>query len=761
MSGYFWACSRIAFALVTILCLAAAPALADVNEINGLSQRAKELAQAGNLSEAIPLAEQAVGMARTQLEAKSPLLAVCLNRLAGLYRDAGRYDEAERNYKEAIEIRRSVDPDQYPDSLNDLGLLYWDISRYGEAEQLFKQVVGLYREKLGPNHEYVATAATNLGLLYRDMGRYEDAENVMLQGKTIREKLTTSTRDEDIANSDSNLAGLYRDMGRPAEAEPLARKALALREKLFGRDHPVVASSMNVLAEIQRVRGHSDEAEELLNSALAIRKKAFGADNLRVATNLNSLGAVYESQGKLSAAEKAYKAALAIRERQLKPRFPFHPDLATSQANLGALYKAQMRYSEAEPLLRSALAIREKTLGPAHPDYLKTLMLLGDLLRAQGRQGDADPLFDRAQSIRRTAIRQVNVLFGTNRKQVAQAKTFEFGSARSERVSFGVASVWVPTELNPPAPALETSPEARGALRAPRDETTDSAHLIIRGKAPLSEPDLVQQANKTLGEARNYQSQALIFVHGFNVSFENAVKRTAQIAYDLDFDGPVFLFTWPSRGGNTLISNIIHVFDYTADSKSADASVDDLRIFLENIARQVGAQKLHVLAHSMGNKILLDALKDSALKQELPQLHLGEVVLASPDVDRVLFGQRTGKLEGLAAKLTLYASRSDKALIASQFFWKSAPAGYVEEGKTPVLAKNVESIDITAAGDNFFGLNHDVFATNPQITRDIRMIFERDKHPPDARGQDFQSKAAAQGEYWLYTVAPAKQAKLP
>jgi esterase/lipase superfamily enzyme len=299
------------------------------------------------------------------------------------------------------------------------------------------------------------------------------------------------------------------------------------------------------------------------------------------------------------------------------------------------------------------------------------------------------------------------------------------------------------------------------ASQASRDETTDPAHLVIRGKALVSVADLVQQANKTLSEARIYQGQALIFVHGFNVSFENAVKRAAQIAYDLEFDGPVLLFTWPSRGGDTLLSSLIHVFDYTADSKSAEVSADYLRAFLEDIAKQIGVRKLHVLAHSMGNKVLLDALKDSALKQTLPKLHLGEIILASPDVERARFGQLTAAIQGLAAKLTLYASRSDKALIASQFFWKSAPAGYVEEGKIPVLANNVESIDITAAGDTFFGLNHDVFATNPQITKDIRTIFERERHPPNARGRDFESKVAPQGEYWVYKLAPAKQAGLP
>ncbi len=37
-------------------------------------------------------------------------------------------------------------------------------------------------------------------------------------------------------------------------------------------------------------------------------------------------------------------------------------------------------------------------------------------------------------------------------------------------------------------------------------------------------------------------------MHGYNTSFDNALYRTAQIAYDLDFDGATFLYSWPSGG---------------------------------------------------------------------------------------------------------------------------------------------------------------------------------------------------------------------
>jgi tetratricopeptide (TPR) repeat protein len=109
MYGYVRVCLQMTFVFsVTVGGLFGGPASADTNEINSLSERTKEIAQAGNPSEAIPLAERAVKMARAEPEANSALLAVCLNRLAGHYRDAGRYAEAEPLFKRALAIREKA-----------------------------------------------------------------------------------------------------------------------------------------------------------------------------------------------------------------------------------------------------------------------------------------------------------------------------------------------------------------------------------------------------------------------------------------------------------------------------------------------------------------------------------------------------------------------------------------------------------------------------------------------------------------------------
>ena len=87
--------------------------------------------------------------------------------------------------------------------------------------------------------------------------------------------------------------------------------------------------------------------------------------------------------------------------------------------------------------------------------------------------------------------------------------------------------------------------------------------------------------------------EALVFIHGYNVSFENAVKRTAQIAYDLQFPGAPVCYSWPSRGG---------LADYTRDENQAEWTVVHLHTFLQELVQQSGAKSVHLIAHSMGNR---------------------------------------------------------------------------------------------------------------------------------------------------------------
>ena len=98
---------------------------------------------------------------------------------------------------------------------------------------------------------------------------------------------------------------------------------------------------------------------------------------------------------------------------------------------------------------------------------------------------------------------------------------------------------------------------------------------------------------------RSDEQDALVFVHGYNVTFDDAARRTAQLAYDLGFKGPAVLFSWPSQGA---------LAGYNKDARNVELSVDSLRSLLTDLSRTANVKRIHVIAHSMGNRALVGAL---------------------------------------------------------------------------------------------------------------------------------------------------------
>ena len=121
-------------------------------------------------------------------------------------------------------------------------------------------------------------------------------------------------------------------------------------------------------------------------------------------------------------------------------------------------------------------------------------------------------------------------------------------------------------------------------------------------------------------------------MHGYFVTFDDALFRAAQISYDLDFDGIPFVYSWPSVAGLT---------GYVLDRGRARDARDQLREFIDTVAKESGAKEVHLIAHSMGADPLLEVLRD--ISRSEPQIarsgkpRFGEIILAAPDVTRESF----------------------------------------------------------------------------------------------------------------------------
>jgi len=175
--------------------------------------------------------------------------------------------------------------------------------------------------------------------------------------------------------------------------------------------------------------------------------------------------------------------------------------------------------------------------------------------------------------------------------------------------------------------------------------------------------------------------QVLLFVHGYNVSFDDGVYRTAQIATDLNFKGPSVLYSWPSNAAT---------FRYVADKEHSLSTLGAFKTFLIDLSRHSAATTIHVIAHSMGNNALLHALAELAAEQQKAAPHFREIIMAAPDVDRREFRRLATAFKSSADRITLYAARNDRALGASEFLQGDPRLG---DANPMFLYKGIDSID--------------------------------------------------------------------
>ncbi len=171
-----------------------------------------------------------------------------------VYREQGRFTEAEPLLKRALSIREKALGPAHPDviqSLNNLAGLYHDQGRTAEAEPLLKRAQDLEERTAAQVALWQSYMA--LGTAAHQKGKYAEAEINFKAGLAIAEEFRPEG--QHLASNLNNLATLYDDQGRYAEAQPLVKRALAIVEKALGPEHPHVAQSLNNLALLYQAGG--------------------------------------------------------------------------------------------------------------------------------------------------------------------------------------------------------------------------------------------------------------------------------------------------------------------------------------------------------------------------------------------------------------------------------------------------------------------------------------------------------------------------
>jgi esterase/lipase superfamily enzyme len=249
---------------------------------------------------------------------------------------------------------------------------------------------------------------------------------------------------------------------------------------------------------------------------------------------------------------------------------------------------------------------------------------------------------------------RVPILVATTRQKSTTAKGVWFGGERGAATSYASVVVSIPPDAARKIGEVQWPTSLPG--NPARDFVTVSADYLERKAFAAA---IAAEAKRT------GRSKVLVFVHGFNNRFDEAVYRFAQIHHDAKAPSIPVLFTWPSRGEVLLRS-------YTYDRDSATYSRDALEELLDMLAAYPNITEVAILAHSMGNWLVLEALRGRALRMakvtsKAKVDKLKNAMLVAPDVDVDVFRTQIARMGTNRPKFLLFVSQDDGALKASRF----------------------------------------------------------------------------------------------
>jgi len=323
------------------------------------------------------------------------------------------------------------------------------------------------------------------------------------------------------------------------------------------------------------------------------------------------------------------------------------------------------------------------------------------------------------------------VWFGTNRKPVdANDPGKGFGSEPDDQMHFGKRVVRIPTTHRP---GELGSPLWRRLLSGVDDRISVDPATVLAPDAFTSD------VRRFLAGLDPSDRNILVYLHGFNTSFDEAAARAAQLGFDLKVPGITAFYSWPSRG---------NLSGYVSDLSAIEASEGQIAEFLVKVSQLAERGKVHIIAHSMGNRGLLRALYHATTQAALRSgARFGQIFLSAPDVDAKVFKELAGVYPLVAEHTTLYVADQDKAIAALEWLTDEVRAG----GAPPVLV--MPGIDtIRVHGTSLFRLGHSYFAEEPAVLRDIRAQLQW-REPPEQRraryGWPMRDNAAGVTGAWV------------
>lgn len=221
--------------------------------------------------------------------------------------------------------------------------------------------------------------------------------------------------------------------------------------------------------------------------------------------------------------------------------------------------------------------------------------------------------------------------------------------------------------------------------------------------------------NAELARRPKGQKNVFIFIHGYNTLFSEALYRFSQMAVDSESTAVPVLFTWASRAQTEA-----YVYDNNSATIARDALEETIRTALAS-----NAERVSIMAHSMGNWVTVEALRQMRMSGKLANAdRIGNVILAAPDIDVDVFKSQLKRFGKPAKPFVVIVSRDDKALGFSNFIagGKNRLGAYTNDEELVDLGAVVVDMSDVKAMDQF---NHGKFAQLAEIAPQMRAMLSQ------------------------------------
>ncbi len=350
---------------------------------------------------------------------------------------------------------------------------------------------------------------------------------------------------------------------------------------------------------------------------------------------------------------------------------------------------------------------------------------------------------------------RIELLYVTDRRDALQRRRLEYDWKRAESLTAGACWVDLGRGLQWDE-LLKISRSAKRPRAVPIEIGTpfELTHFPRRPRLRIDEAGCVsedaaydracqaaQNEFKAEVERRLTQTpakEALVYVHGFNNTFDDAMATLAQLWHFVGRRGVPIAYTWPAGSGVSFSA-------YARDRESGEFTVSHLKSLLRMLREIPALRRINILAHSRGTDVLMTALRELALEQTCctgdtrETLKLGQVVLAAPDLDIEVSKQRLGgeRVYFVPPRLTIYTSPTDLALyiadlitIGTLRIGQISPSALDADERAALADMPTVNVITTRVTESDFA-GHSYFIYNPAVISDLILLL-RDDRPPGA-----------------------------